>query len=107
MVSPEVESVTQYVELLIAVLSVVAVMGGVWMAGIRRGLASDAKIAALSVALVAEAKARNEEEKELSAALAAQTARVDKLRDWQQREIGKSERSDVRAIPSNPGDTRG
>lgn len=84
MVSPDLQF-----KMLAALVGAIVSIAGVWFAGVRRGDKSDARILAL--------------EKSSK----AQGVRVEKLWDWFQRERGKSERSDVRSTPSNPGDTRG
>lgn len=94
-------------EVLLAVIGAVVSIVGVWFAGVRRGDKADARILALEEGLSDEAESRKAAHEAAMATLNAVESRVAKLREWQIFERGKSERSDVRAIPTNPGDTRG
>lgn len=94
-------------KMLAALVGAIVSIAGVWFAGVRRGDKADARILALEETVKAETESRKDAHEAVMAKITTVKARVQKLRDWQQREIGKSERSDVRALPSNPGDTRG
>lgn len=90
-----------------AVFTAAVAIVGVYVASIRRDDKMASQIVALKEALSKEAQSRKAAHEAVMATLNAVESRVAKLREWQIFERGKSERSDVRAIPPNPGDTRG
>ena len=87
---------TQFVQVILPVLGMLAAIAGVWQAGRIRQEKADAKILALETASAADRLLISELK-----------ADVDTLQKWRAYERGRSERSDVRSMPSNPDDTRG